>query len=237
MVTGQSFLGTTSFSSRDVPLAFCSVTSSSVSSVASSGTVPQEVQSVLGAAAPGKPESLASKKIQYVVDGSVFFANVPDIGMDRFLVSKGESLGTCGVGTCFAVCLIGETRHNTPVLGLCHKSCLIPFSIAFQQVKDEMIYQDDAEEETIESYVVGGQAPSKTLPEGTLADEQEVTSMTDSARIREVLFNTTQTDDEEDSLSIVVTPEKVYVSKKMLFPPEGGDVGISLLDDDDELDQ
>ena len=237
MFTGQNFPGTTPFSSRYVPMASYSETSSSVSSAASSGTVPQEVQSVLGAAALGKPGSLASKKIQYVVDGSVFFANVPDIGMDRFLVSTGESLGTCGVGTCFAVCLIGRTRRNTPVLGLCHKSCLIPFSVVFQQVKDEMVYQDDAEEKTIESYVVGGQAPSKTLPEGTLADEQEVTAMTDSERIREVLFNTTQTDDEEDSLSVVVTPERVYVSKKLLFPPEGKDVGISLLDDDDELDQ
>ncbi len=190
-------------------------------------TASEEANGVLGEAG-----LLASKKIQQVVDGSVFFKNIPDIGMDRFLVSKGEPLGTCGLGPCFAVCCIGKTHIGTPVLALCHKSSLNPFRYVFQRIKCEMIDQEGAEEDTIESYVIGGQLPSEMSPEGTIAEEEEVTSMMVSEGIKEVLFNQTLAENEEDALSIVVTPEKVYVSNNPLFPEEGKDVGISLFDDE-----
>ena len=175
----------------------------------------------------------SSRTIQYVVKKQIFFENIPDIGMDRFLVSRGDLLGTSGLASCFAVCSIGKTYLKTPVLGLCHVTCLSmgfrPFETILQFLKDEMI-KEEAEEKTIKTYVVGGQAQSEIEPEGTIPEEEQILATPFSKKVRGVLFNMTQADDEEDSLNVVLTPRKVYVSKNPLFAVSGQESGMKLFD-------
>ncbi len=172
----------------------------------------------------------SSRKIQYVVKKQIYFDNIPDIGMDRFLVSRGDFLGTSGLASCFAVCAIGKTHLKTPVLGLCHVTCLLmgfmPFDAILRFLKDKMI-KEEAEKQTIKTYVVGGQVQSEMEPEGTILEEEQILTASVSEKVRGVLFNMTQADDEEDSLNVVLTPRKVYVSKQPLFAVSGHESGTS----------
>jgi hypothetical protein len=164
-------------------------------------------------------------KIQYLSKRSMWFNTVPDVGMDRFLVTDGSPIGTGGVGPCFVVCLIGKTKGNAPVLGLCHKSSILPFEDVHDFVKEEMVDQWSADESSITTYVVGGQPPSLMVPEGTLEEERDILALAAAKKVAGVLFNKTSADNEDEGLNVVLTPEKIYVSMEPLFPVTGKDAG------------
>jgi hypothetical protein len=174
----------------------------------------------------------SSEKIRFVAEPAFRFENVPDIGMDRFLVSDGKPLGTSGLGPCFAVCSIGTTRLKTPVLGLCHTSSILSCSDVLQQLKNEMSVRNGALVETIKTYVIGGQGPSVESPTGSLNEERAILKIAESEKIEGVLFNQVRPDDDTDSLCVLLTPQVVYVSKKDLFPVTGEDDGMSIFGGD-----
>lgn len=174
---------------------------------------------------PGSYYQSASHKIHDVTDQIGWCYEVPDIGTDQFLVSKGKWLGTTGLATCFAICSIGKTNLGTPVLGLCHKSSVVSVEHALQKLKNAMIDREGALKETIETYIVGGEQPSEDN-EGTLEEENTILAMAEKENIQGVLFNVAQ--GEEDGLSVVLTPKNVYVSKNLLFPETEWDAGENL---------
>jgi hypothetical protein len=196
-----------------------------------------KLPTVLSGLSSEKYEKLkAQETIQRVADRAIFFEGAPDIGMDRFLVDTGRQsvLGTSGVGSCFATCLIGKTRAELPVIGLYHVSswslACAPFENIVGGVKSVMVHQGGAVQGTIKTYVVGGQAPSEIEPEGTVADEERILAVAESVGVEGVLFNLTRGDDEMDAINVAVTPSNVYVSRDSLFPA-GMDidgVGMSL---------
>jgi hypothetical protein len=164
---------------------------------------------------PPAPE----EKIHYREDLPFCFNNLPDVGMDKFMVTNGTSMGTSGVGPCFAIISIGQTRLQTPVLGLCHMSSLSIFREVIDRLRDEMVHQQNADRETICTYVIGGNGPSKESPEGTLQEEAEILSIAKNGaeRIKEIFFNLTNEDNDEDSINIVANPGGILVSKKPMF--------------------
>lgn len=182
------------------------------------------------------PVQTTSEKIRFVAHTGMLFTGVPDIGMDRFLVSNGSFLGTRGIGPCFAICAMGHAVTNTPVLGLCHTSHIFPFEDVVAKLKGEMMAHEAAINDEIEIYVVGGQVPTAETP-GTLDEELEVVSRVHSEHIRGVLFNQTKGDDDTDSLSVVLTPDEIVVSKDLLFPVSGNDDGEEIFADEDMLDR
>ena len=186
-----------------------------------------------------------SPKIQYPCPSSIWFTSVPDIGMDRFLVTDGSPIGTRGVGPCFVLCMIGQTVMNSPVLGLCHKSSVTDFVEVHDRLIDEMVCQEDAVSTTIATYVIGGEASSKeTEPVGgSLEEEETIKALAPVLYIKGVLFNQTSGENDADSLAVVLTPENIFVSKRALFPckedpdPLAPGDGISLFElDEDESD-
>lgn len=181
-------------------------------------------------------------KIQYPCPSSIWFPSVPDIGMDRFLVTDGSPIGTRGVGSCFVLCMIGQTGTNSPVLGLCHKSSATDFLEIHDRLTDEMVCQGSAVSRTIATYVIGGEAPSKEneFLGGSLEEEETIKALAPVLNIKEVLFNQTSGDNDTDSLAVVLTPENIFVSKRALFPckedsdPLASGDGMSLFEPDDE---
>ena len=171
--------------------------------------------------------------IRYIENPTLLLKRVRDIGMDRFLVSDGRPLGTTGVASCFAVCSIGKTVRNTPVLGLCHMSSAAPINPVLKRLKEEMADQKGAIVDSIKTYVVGGEAPSLMVPEGTLDEERDIRAVSVQEKIESVLFNQTLAEDENDSLNVVLTFSAVYVSKKPLFLQTREAAGISLFDDEE----
>jgi hypothetical protein len=95
-----------------------------------------------------------------------------------------------------------------------------------------MVTQEGAVMETIKTYIIGGEEPAEESPEGTLNDEREVLKIAASEKIEGVLFNQAEPDDDMESLSVVLTPELIYVSKEDLFHVTGSDDGISLFEED-----
>jgi hypothetical protein len=160
------------------------------------------------------------------------FKNVPDVAMDHYIVSNGSYLGTSGVGPCFAICSIGKTSSGTPVLGLCHRQSA-PCTFVVQKLKAEMVKQEHALPDTIKTYIVGGEAPSKESPEGGLGEEQEFLKISEAEKIEGVKFNQT-TPEEEIALSVVVTPQRVVVSTNDLFPVTGKEDGTPICEDVEE---
>ena len=166
-------------------------------------------------------------RIRVIVKESCWFKNVPDIGMDRYLVSKGEPLATSGLGPCFAVCMIGKTSSRTDVLGLCHMSSFSPIQLVIPKLKDIMVQQEGAVRESIETYVVGGEIKSKGHP-GTIREEREFLSLAERENIKGVLFNLSW---DEEGICVVLTPRNVLVSKKDLFQPTGEEEGSEIASD------
>jgi len=134
-------------------------------------------------------ELSASPTIQVINKEFAWFYQIPDIDMDRFMVLTGNgALGTSGVGPCFAVCLRGKTITATPVLGLCHTSHIINFKAVLRELIQRMIYRGCVKK-TIEIFVVGGEAPSKELPFGTILEQNEVVDLADDYNIQGAKFN------------------------------------------------
>jgi hypothetical protein len=166
-----------------------------------------------------------TNKIRYITNEFCWFYKVPDIGMDRYLVSEGTPLGTGGLGPCFAVCSIGKTSFQTPILGLCHTSSVMPIKDVLHKLKDSMTAKG-AVRNTIETYVIGGEIPSEAN-DGTLEEEEEIKALAEQENIKGVLFNLAQ--GEEVPLNVVLTPENVYVSINNLFDSSPIDEGHRIL--------
>ncbi len=194
---------------------------------------------------------LKSRRIRLLnEDHSLWVDNIPDVGMDKYMVTKGTPMGTSGVGPCFAIICIGyafrkalrissnplrSTRRvytqiveKSPVYGLCHTSSLESFPKVLSLLKDEMVAQQKADRKTIRTYVVGGQNPSEEQPEGTLSEEAEILSLAKREKIKGALFNLTNGDDDLDGIDVLLKDGKVFVSKKPMFEPYVDGVGTSL---------
>jgi hypothetical protein len=186
---------------------------------------PGENGYVPGLMTPENSRLFTSAKIRYVATESVLFENIPDVGMDCYLVTNGETLGTNGLASCLAICTIGKTQLGTPVLGLCHTSGINPFNHVLAQLKKEMVLQGGARAETIETYVVGGEGPSVELPDGSIEEEKAILAMAETEKIMGVSFNLADADDEDDVLSVVVTSDEIIVSNDLLFTNGTEDAG------------
>jgi hypothetical protein len=166
-----------------------------------------------------------SEKIRRVVTESLLFGNIPDVGLDSYLITNGETLGTNGLACGFAICTIGKTLLGTPVLGLCNTTGINSFNFVLEKLKKEMVLQGGAQAETIETYVVGGYWGSREFPEGSIAEEKVILALAEKEKIMGVSFNLAEADDENDSLSVVVTSAGIIVSNDLLFPNGAVDAG------------
>ncbi len=151
-----------------------------------------------------------------IINTPCLFKELPDVDMDRFMVSTGfdKAVGTSGLGPCFAICARGLTAENTPVIALAHKSSMVATRDVFRWLKKEMVNQGCIKN-TIKTVVIGGESPSLDNPEGTIEEEREFFSLGVEQGAQEMLFNFAQ--GEAESLSVVVTPTQIYVSKECLF--------------------
>lgn len=169
---------------------------------------------------PGCGYYSLTNKIRYITNEFCWFYELPNIGLDGFMISDGKPLGTSGLTTCFAICSIGKTVHKASVLGLCHLNIVASgeFADVLQKLKKEMVDRGAARE-TIETYVIGGEAPSSEEHPGTIEFEKEMLDLAAQENIQGVLFNAAQAKGplDEEVLSVVLTPENVFVSKNLLF--------------------
>jgi len=146
-------------------------------------------------------------KINIVAEKLRLQSPPPNVGMDRYLISE-TPVGTNGLGVCFAICLIGKTKSK-PLLGMCHASSYYSFPKVLDLLKQKM---KDQGAESIEIYVIGGETPSPFCKKGTIHDEEKIAGLADKDdEIAGVMFNLAE--GERNPLSVVVTPEKIYVSK------------------------
>lgn len=179
------------------------------------------------------PQGLGSGRIQMISDPSRFLGDLPDVGMDKFMVVVGASqaFGTRGLGTCFGICARGYTTEHILVLALAHTSGIEAVNEVFHSIKEEMCSQGCLEE-TIETFVVGGESPSTENPEGCIQDELELFSLIEEHKIKEMLLNSVNAEDNEECLSVVMTAEHIFVSKREIFDSlEGMDnAGINLFE-------
>jgi len=170
-----------------------------------------------------------------IVDTPCSFGELPDVEEDKFMVIVGihAAVGTYGLGTCFAVCAGGQTLENIPVIALAHKTSCVAIRDVFHALKKEMV-RLGCVKSTIKTVVIGGESPSIDEP-GCVEDQNEFLMRATKQKTREMLFNFAR--GEEESLSVVVTPEKIYVSKEYLYETlDGADfMGINLLSEDDEM--
>lgn len=153
--------------------------------------------------------------IRVVTDEKCWFYELVDVGMDKFIVMSGnEKLATRGLGPCFAICMKGVNKKQIPVLGMCHTSHLVPLEDVLSDLKQAMV-DEGCIKRSLETFVIGGQNPSKENSEGNLEEEALVVSLTEKYNVKGTLFNLVET--EEESLSVVFTPEGLYVSKRELY--------------------
>jgi len=153
-----------------------------------------------------------------ISDAPYSFGHLPDIDMDNFMVCVGndKKIGTDGIGTCFAICAQGRNPEGVAVIALAHKSSCVAINDAFHALKKEMV-RVGCLKMTIQTVVIGGESPTFDEPEGCIEEEKEFLRLGSKGKIREALFNFAK--GEEESLSVVVTAEKIYVSKKNLYTP------------------
>ncbi len=177
-------------------------------------------------------ENVDSGYIQTINTPHVF-KELPDVDMDRFMVCVGfdKAVGTSGVGSCFAICARGLTAENTPVIALAHKSSIVAIRDVFHELKKEMVKQGCVKN-TIKTVVIGGESPTRDNPEGTIEEEREFFSLARKQKTQEMLFNFAK--GEAESLSVVVTPAQIYVSKECLFESIEDVGAISLLGEDSD---
>ncbi len=142
------------------------------------------------------------------------FPQIPFIEDDEFHIVRGhhKQLATGGVATCFAICARGRDQFNLPILGLFHTS-----SPEIEYVLDKVLFKMDkagAPEDSVEIFVIGGTEPTNNA-EGTLFEETEFVRLAKLMNIKELKFNLMK--GETDSLDVVLTAKKIYVSKLELF--------------------
>ena len=98
--------------------------------------------------------------------------------------------------------------------------------------------QKNCKKQTIETYVIGGEAPNVENAEGNIEEQETILALADEVNLKAVRFNLPQ----ENDLGIyeVFTPTCLHVSKHKLFhwTPGNGNAGIdfpSQLDGEDIL--
>lgn len=162
------------------------------------------------------------------------FKELADVDMDRFMVCIGfdKAVGTSGLGSCFAICARGLTAENTPVIALAHKSSMVAIRAVFYELKKEMVKQGCVKN-TIKTVVIGGESPSLDNPEGTIEEEREFFSLGAKQKTQEMLFNFAR--GEAESLSVVVTPGQIYVSKECLFESAPDLGSISFFEENSDI--
>lgn len=163
-----------------------------------------------------------------------WFYETQDVGMDEYVVQVGDQgrIGTKGLGPCIALCMKGKDAEETPVLGLFHASPATPIKSALDCLKVKMV-EEGCEPNTIEASAVGGFEPNESGP-GTIEAEEDVMKLSKEYNVKGTLFNLVK--GEEESLSVVVTPKDIYVSKKELYQPDENEKGADSSDDlEDEL--
>lgn len=170
--------------------------------------------------------SLKSNRLEWVSQKRHrWFQNIPDVGIDQMLTSRGDPIGTRSMGPCFAICAIGKTITQTPILGLCHSSNISDVHSVVQLLKDRMIKEEPVGE-SIETYIIGGELPFTGPDEageiiehpGSLEPEKEAMALLRLKKINGVFFNLIAPDDGDTC--VVVTPEKIFVATKYLFDPK-----------------
>lgn len=91
-------------------------------------------------------------------------------------------------------------------------------------LKDSMV-KKGADEDTIETYLIGGEMPSK-YNEGTLDEEEQIKALAQRENIKGYLFNLAV--GEDTGLDVLLTAEKIYVTTSCLFSQLDADAGKNL---------
>lgn len=158
--------------------------------------------------------------IKVVNSNEFFFIDVPNVDMDKMLAAAGKAarLGTDSLSACFAFCSRGATAEGIPVIGLWHKTPLIQGDKVIKglSVLTQLMQKLSCNPATIETFVVGGLGPDQN-DDGSEDEERELINMAKRQNFKDMLFNYGT---EEEPLSVVLTPETVYVSKGSLFESE-----------------
>ncbi|MBX9923850.1 MAG: hypothetical protein K2Y01_07040 [Rhabdochlamydiaceae bacterium] len=138
---------------------------------------------------------------------------ISDVDMDALKVVVGHQkvLETSGVGPCFPICARGLTAEGVPVLGLAH-TC-VAIEDMFSRLKSKML-KKNCLEDTLETFVVGGESPNRTNPEGSVEDEIEIAKLVREYKTKELLFNFVNAQSLSESLGVVLTPDLIYVNKE-----------------------
>ena len=166
---------------------------------------------------PVNYDIFGSQQIRVITNEICWFYEMPDVGADEFMVLAGnEKVGTRRLGSSFEICMRGRTNGNVPVLGLRCTNHHTNIQKVLSDLKEEMI-KEGCRKNTIETFVIGGRPPSQEHPEGNIQEENEVLALKEKENIRGTLFNLAER--QEETLSVVLTPEMIYVSKRGLYDP------------------
>ena len=112
-----------------------------------------------------------------------------------------------------AFCAQGKTLLGKNVLALCHyASDQMSIDNISRIVKDAMT-EIGWNARKIQCYVIGGEAPQPHLS-GTIDEEYSVLNASRQENINGVRFNYVSG---EDDASVVLTPDKITISKRCLF--------------------
>lgn len=146
--------------------------------------------------------------------------NTPNVDMDKMLVTCGKtkSLATDGVGAGMVFCARAWSAEQRPILGLWHRSggSDVSFIDGIIELRGRILEKRFDPHLNIELFVIGGQKPDpQSDTPGNLEEEAEILSLINQGLVTSVLFNYSQNEDEP--LEVVLTPNKLYVSKQSLF--------------------
>jgi hypothetical protein len=141
---------------------------------------------------------------------------MPEVAMDCYAITSKGRIGTLGVHTCFAVCTQGtRTKDGKTLLGLAHVS-IQPIHEVYEKLSRKLV-KAGCEQTTIKTYVVGGMLCCEDGETSCEEQEQEVLDRAGQDRIVGARFNVVEGEDE--SLSVIFTPNCVRFSKGDLFEP------------------
>ncbi|MBS0624760.1 MAG: hypothetical protein JSS32_01770 [Verrucomicrobia bacterium] len=176
-----------------------------------------------------------------------------NVDMDKMLVTCGKtkSLATDGVGAGMVFCARARTMENRPILGLWHRSASSDTSFRAGIIKLRRSITEKGFDPNLEInlFVVGGQKPDpENDTPGNLEEEAEILNLVNQGLVTSVMFNYSKNEDEP--LEVLLTPDKLYVSKESLFERSSDDyVGhpmnfdihhhpdICVIDDGDSYEQ